>query len=262
MTTTTQQSENYSKFLTAKDKFDKNEKARNVKHMQEKHNLLVKKLDHTFVVLREKYERNKKARVNRFENKWEDEIIEHKKIQREKRLIKLKEQEELENMCACCEQDSPIMHESVKWCGDICYSCFKNEEPFRQKQKEEDEKFNKMYKEKQEEKHIGEGVYVESDDEEEEEEEEIYPRMFDFVDLFGDSRGKKLRKQIFKTNEYKIIRPIINKIMCEMSDDGSETKCYQRDFVPYALKNGGIIEYTSRVGMEIMNGTSPYYDDL
>tara|TARA_R110000823_G_scaffold63684_2_gene149822 strand:+ start:236 stop:508 length:273 start_codon:yes stop_codon:yes gene_type:complete len=84
-----------------------------------------------------------------------------------------------------------------------------------------------------------------------EEEEEIYPRMFNFDALYGVSKGKKLRYKIFKTLDYKIIITIINKIICEMADEGYETKEYLRDFIPYAKdKHNGICEWVDKLKKE------------
>ena len=33
--------------------------------------------------------------------------------------------------CCNCGEHSPIMHESEKWNGDICFACYEKEEPFR-----------------------------------------------------------------------------------------------------------------------------------
>jgi len=83
------------------------------------------------------------------------------------------------------------------------------------------------------------------------EEEPKYPRMFDFDSIWGCKKGKKLRMKIFKTNDYKIILPLVYKIMDEMSIDGQEIKCYNRDFVPYAVnKHGGIIKWVEKLKKE------------
>tara|TARA_R110002126_G_scaffold284754_2_gene434678 strand:+ start:1450 stop:1689 length:240 start_codon:yes stop_codon:yes gene_type:complete len=50
--------------------------------------------------------------------------------------------------CCNCGEHSPIMHESEKWCGDICFVCYVKEELLRKEKKIEDEKFDKMMKEK------------------------------------------------------------------------------------------------------------------
>ena len=80
------------------------------------------------------------------------------------------------------------------------------------------------------------------------EEEEIYPRMFNFDALYGVSKAEKLRYKIFKTLDYKIIITIINKIICEMADEGYETKDYLRDFITYAKeKHNGINEWIEKL---------------
>ena len=137
--TTTEQSEKYIKFLKAKELFLKKEKARNEKHNEENYHLnSCEDEDHYEQVIKPKYHKNQNARIDRFLNKWKDERkYEMKYNNQEKQkenIIEMNSKEMYEahkvvvnsqfDECCNCGEHSPIMHESEKWNGDICFACF------------------------------------------------------------------------------------------------------------------------------------------